>query len=244
MKNFPAFDVYLDDRSPEERRRDSLLRRLGWLLILLALGAALILAFTWRADASRTVHQRNQDTAHEIAERLRADGHPEDHPVILACQEWWRTEYEAEQRCPSYVTEEQKKAYPVAAADWQGFREAGLSEVCAAAIIGNWMAEAGGHTLDIDPYIYKDGYYGQAMWSLYYCPEVDGMSVLEQIQYTLDTLEYQVNMAGGNIQVFYEMTDVRMAAWYFSKYYERPAQWSSKRADNAEIALNFFTEVV
>ena len=179
--------------------------------------------------------------AHQIAEMMRSEGYPEDHPVIRTCQEWWRREDEAEKSAPVFTTKEQRGKYPVAAADWQGFREAGLSEVCAAAIIGNWMAEAGGQTLDIDPYIYADGYYGQAMWSLYYCPEIDGTSVLEQIQYTLDTLALRFAEKGASIDVFLAMTDVRAAAKYFSDYYERPLVWSNVRADNAEIAYQFFT---
>lgn len=190
---------------------------------------------------TRTVHQDNKALAHEIAEMMRAEGHPETHPIIIACQDWWREEDAKESLCPEYTTMEQRAKYPVAAAVWQALREAGLSEVHAAAIIGNAMAESGGHTLDLNLYQRVDGYYGIWAMSLYYFPEVDGEGVPGQVAVLLKTLEPNMKSGGGDIDYWWSLTDVRAAAKFFSDYWERPAVWNSNRADNAEVAYRFFT---
>lgn len=190
---------------------------------------------------TKTVHQENKTLAHEIAQMMRAEGHPEDHPIIIACQEWWKEEDEKENLCPDYTTMEQRAKYPVACAVWQALREAGLSEVHCAALIGNAMAESGGHTLDLNLYQRVDGYYGIWAMSLLYFPEVDGEGVPGQVKVLLNTLESNMKSAGANIEYWWSITDVRTAAKYFSDYWERPAVWNSNRADDAEIAYKFFT---
>ncbi len=193
--------------------------------------------------------------AHEIAEMVRAAGHPEDHPVIRACQEWWRSEDAKEKKLdPStrpdglaqddrgtgFVTEEQRKAYPVAAEVWNLLRRSGLSEACCAGIIGNMAQECGGGTLELLPYTYASGYYGLCMWSLYYFPEADGLSVPDQVQLLLDTLESNIRAGGGCLSDFHACADPRSAARYFSDFYERPAVWRETRANAAEAALREF----
>lgn len=219
------------------------------------LGAALIVLVFWILTGSgRAISetQRNKDHAHAIAEQLRAAGHPEDHPVILACQEWWRSEDAKERDTSSgadappspqgegYVTEEARRAWPVAAEVWSLLREAGLSEACCAGILGNMAAECGGGTLELLPYTYASGYYGLCMWSLYYFPEADGLSVPDQVQLLLDTLESNLRAGGGSLSDFHACQDARSAARYFSDYYERPAAWSETRANAAEAALREF----
>lgn len=209
--------------------------------------------------------------AHEIAEMVRAAGHPEDHPVILACQEWWRSE-DAKERaaqtnqgdpvgaqqsgsdgerndsgayelCTSEQSESRARGsddWPVAAEVWNLLRRSGLSEVCCAGILGNMAAECGGGTLELLPYTYAGGYYGLCMWSLYYVPQADGLSVPDQVQLLLDTLESNLRAGGGSLSDFHACTDARSAARYFSDYYERPAAWSETRANAAEAALREF----
>lgn len=221
------------------------------------LGAALIVLVFWMLTGSgRAISgtQRNKDHAHAIAEQLRQAGHPEDHPVILACQEWWRSE-DAKERATSsgaiappspqgegYVTEEARKAWPVAAEVWSQLRRSGLSEACCAGILGNMAAECGGGTLELLPYTYASGYYGLCMWSLYYFPEADGLSVPDQVQLLLDTLESNLRAGGGSMTDFCNCADARSAARYFSDYYERPAAWSETRANAAAAAYKYFTE--
>ena len=177
-----------------------------------------------------TQAQANKDLAHEIAEMLRAEGHPEDHPVIIACQEWWRAEDEKEESAPVFTTREQRAEFPEAAYVWQLLKEAGLSDVSAAAILGNAMAESGGQTLAINVYQDCNGYWGAWAMSKVYYPEVVGQGADAQVKTILDTLDAR----------FYTITDVREAARWFSDNWERPVHWSEKRADNAEFALAYF----
>lgn len=177
-----------------------------------------------------TQTERNKDLAHEIAEMIRDAGHPEDHPVILACQQWWKEEDAKEILVVQYTTLEQRAMYPEAAYVWQKLKEAGLSDIHAAAILGNAMAESGGHTLAINVYQDVGGYWGAWAMSKYYFSDVAGQGADAQIRKILDTLG----------DGFYQTTTVREAARWFSDNWERPACWSEKRADNAEVALRFF----
>lgn len=211
-----------------------LIRRMLAAGVIIALLAASGTAGTW------THHQRNKDTAHEIAELMRARGYEENHPVILACQEWWRSEHEQAQTVTEFTTMEQRTKYPVACAVWQLLREAGLSEVSAAAIIGNGMAESGGHTLDLNLYQFVDGFYGIWAMSVIFFPDVYGKGVPGQVETLLDSLDSNMQVAGGSEKEFREITDVRKAAKYFSDKWERPAEWSYKRADDAQIAYRYF----
>ena len=190
--------------------------------------------------AAWTQYDRNKDTAHEVAELLRDKGYPEDNPVIIACQEWWQAEDEASQAAIVYTTDTQRKEYPAAALVWQLLREAGLSEPVCAGIIGNMMAEVGGHTLELQPYTRVDGFYGLCAWALQYTPQVDSLDIHGQIGVLLDTLQSNIEAGGGSFRTFLALTDAREAAKYFSDYYERPAVWATIRADNAETALRYF----
>ena len=219
-------------------KRNSAMALVTSVALLLLLVVLLISGSVQGADAHLdwTAGQRH---AHDVAQQLRSLGYPEDHPVIQACQDWWRAEDAAPAPAAHLLSKEKRAAYPVAAAVWEQLRGAGLSEVCSAAILGNMMAECGGQTLNLDPYIYS-GFYGLCMWSLIYCPEVDGQGVPGQVDYLLKTLESNITAGGGSAEAFLAMTDVRAAAKYFSDFYERPAVWASVRADNAEAALEYF----
>ena len=188
-----------------------------------------------------TQAQENKDLAHTIAEMMRAEGHPEDHPVIIACQEWWQSENDLiVTAVTEYTTAEQRKRYPTATLVWELLRQSGMSEPVAAGIIGNMMAECGGQTLDLQPYIYASGFYGLCMWSLTYFPQIDGQDVHGQIAVLLDTMPTNMEEAGYKYDSFLALTDARQAARWFSFGYERPAVWAEQRADNAEVALKYF----
>lgn len=197
----------------------------GMLALLIVAGLAIP-----ANQSTRTQITDNKNLAHEIAEMVRAEGHPEDHPVIVACQQWWREEDAKELSAPSYTTREQRSEYPEASYVWQLLKEAGLSDIHAAAILGNAMAESGGHTLAINIYQDVGGYWGAWAMSKVYYPQVVGHGADVQVQTILDTLDSR----------FYEITDVRTAARWFSDNWERPASWSEIRADNAELALRYF----
>ena len=210
------------------------------LTIMVTLILLIALAIPVRTS-SWTQAQANKDLAHEIAEMMRAEGHPEDHPVILACQEWWQEENEKVITAGAeYTTPEQRLRYPVASLVWELLRENGLSEYVAAGILGNMMAECGGQTLDLQPYIYADGFYGLCMFGLAYFPDVAGKDVHGQIGVLLDTMPTNMEQAGYNYDSFLALTDARTAARWFSFGYERPAVWSEQRATNAETAYKYF----
>lgn len=217
--------------SERERKLNRILRIC---VVCAALAIILIAALGWKARASITRYQENKNLAHEIAEMMRAEGHPEDHPVILACQQWWREEDAKEEASVServtYTTLAQRTEYPEASYVWDLLKQAGLSDIHAAAIIGNAMSESGGQTLAINVYQDESGYWGAWAMSKTYFPDVVGKGADAQVAKILETLDPR----------FYDTTDVRSAAKFFSDYWERPAVWSSVRADNAEKALAYF----
>lgn len=211
-------------------------------LCVVALGAAMMLSILTAPmqSSTRTHHQQNKDVAHEIAEQLRERGYSEDNPVILACQEWWQDEHEKEQYAPSYATSAQAQEYPVASYVWQRLRDAGFSEAVSAGIIGNMMAECGGHTLSLQAQVSVGGYYGLCMWYVSYTPQISGQDVAGQVDVLLDTIEHNVTEAGCDWQKFLDQTDAGNAAMLFCLYYER-CQWHTVRSDNAVAALEYFT---
>lgn len=121
-----------------------------------------------------------------------------------------------------YYTDAQYSEYPVACTVWQIIRSWGWSEAVASGIIGNMMTECGGLTLDLDWDLYDDTgmYYGLCMWSLYWAPGANGLSIEEQMKYLYDTIETNMNYFGGNLDEFLSITDPGYAALYFQWYYE------------------------
>ena len=221
------------------------------MISLLMVAAMLVMpAF---AEASWT---QNQEIAHEIADLMRSYGYSEDNPIIRAASDWWWAEenakpsniaalepsHESDHEVITYVTQEQRAEYPVASAVWQYLKsDLGLSDVCAAGIIGNMMAECGGQTLDLQPYIYGYGYYGLCMWYLEYTNGrlYWGSSVDEQLIYLGDTLEWAFDYWGYDYQEFCSLTDAYSAAYMFEVVYER-GTWSDIRGQNAMEALAYF----
>lgn len=199
-------------------------------VILLALAFALLILLVPSADAAGGRYAADKAAAHEAAELLRGMGYGEDNPVIVAAKSWWHETDDA-----------QMAAYPVASEVWTTLRAAGLSEAVTAGIIGNMMAEVGGHTLDLLPDIRCGQYYGLCMWDVGFTPEADGADVQGQLRVLLDTLEYRINEVGGSYEYFLALDDCRHAARYFDRYYERSAGMATgQRAENAAVALAFY----
>jgi len=204
--------------------------------------------------------KHNQQVAHQMAECARELGYAEDHVVIqTASARWWEEQDlinmlnerdeevvqiaapEATQKADNssgvYVTDDE---YPVAAEIWNYCRnEMGLSEVCTAALLGNFACETGGCTLAIDPYIYTGGFYGIAMWALKYTDgKLTASSTLEeQLAYLSETLQKNMEYFGGSWDYFTSMSNPYNAAWYVTYYYERGG-WSTKRGWCAMDAYN------
>ena len=205
-----------------------------------------------------------QDKAHTLAEAARSLGCAEDHAVIQwASKEWWMAEYcrreyaswqtesakeEIEETDSGYrfTTQTQWDQYPVAAQMYEYFRgEMGLSPAVAAGLIGGYMEESGGQTMSINPYIYAGSgsysYYGFAMWSLKYCPEVSGMTLDQQLGYLAKTLQKNIEYFGGSWSYFTSLTDPGAVVDYYYRYYGRGfGNPSGQRIRNGYTALEYF----
>lgn len=144
------------------------------------------------------------------------------------------------------VIEEDK--YPIATTIWNALREKGYNEYVCAGIMGNFMAETGGQTLNINPNLWSsDGYYGIAQWSPKYFPEVCDKDLDAQLEFLFSNIEYEFNTFGKNYQKgfnyekFLLLTDCREAALAFAKCYERcDSAYYTVRQDNSEVAYEHF----
>ena len=86
--------------------------------------------------------------------------------------------------------------YPTASSIWLYLSDQGYSDEICAGILGNIMAEVGGHTLDIEHTTdTHPGYYGICQWSLKYS-NTKGMNLSEQCQYLVETIENEFNSFG------------------------------------------------
>ena len=225
---------------------------------------AMAVLFTGFAYDENAVAQcdKNMDIAHEMAECARALGYAEDHVIIrTASDRWWQEYYKKqdiinadkvdpvviEEDVPvvtMYVTDQQMAEYPVASQVWQFLKaDMGLSDACAAGILGNMMAECGGQTLDLQPYIYGYGYYGLCMWYLEYTNGALywGSSVEDQLAHLKNTCAWAMEYWGASYDYFCSIGNAYDAAWYFTQYYERGA-WADIRGWNAIDAYNYFAK--
>lgn len=127
---------------------------------------------------------------------------------------------------------------------WNYLRGKGLNEYVCAGIIGNIMAEVGGHTLDISrwPQYSHKGYYGICQWSGSRKNRLlndFGTTLNDQIRFLYVEL-FEVIPKDNS---FYNMQDEKQAALYFAKYYERcSSKYYSVRQKNATKALEYFTK--
>lgn len=130
--------------------------------------------------------------------------------------------------------------YPTAATIWQYLRNCGYSNAVCAGILGNIMAEVGGQTLYIQPYLYggNSGYYGICQWSLQYFPGVQGASLMGQLNFLQSTI---YSSFGSRYYSFVNSATPEAAALSFAKNYERCASYTYyQRQVNARRAYNYF----
>lgn len=136
-----------------------------------------------------------------------------------------------------------EEEYAAAAFIWDYFDD--FSAEVRAGILGNIMTEAGGQTLDIQPYIGTD-YYGICQWGPHY-PEIQGANLERQCEFLKDTIEEEINMFGSpyrqgfNYEQFLQLNNPASVALAFAICYERcsPAGYT-KRQQNAMIAYEYF----
>ena len=133
---------------------------------------------------------------------------------------------------------------------WDFFNQRGYSRAVISAILGNMMIETSGGTLLLKPTIYNStgDYYGLCQWSLYYKPELDGITFEEQLEYLSTDMIYEFNTfgdlyySGFTYEDFLAMEDPAEAALAFAKVYERCASHSyEKREAAARVAYDYFS---
>lgn len=160
------------------------------------------------------------------------------------------TTYEEETTWEEETTSTYSSQYPVASYIWSYMRSLGWSNAVCAGIMGNIMAEVGGNTLDLDPYLYyydSGTYYGICQWYVPYYPEISGSSLEYQCYFLESTIAEEINVFGYkysssmNYTRFLNLTDPSEVALCFAKCYERCASFSyGVRQSNAEKAYTYF----
>ena len=210
-----------------------------------------------------------QTKLHELANGARAHGFSEDSAVITSIQNEWRAwqtiidtlnniandfirlqeeerlRLEAEER--ERIRWAQKEAeYPTATYIWKYLKEQGYNDYVCAGILGNMMAETGGHTLNIQWNIYGGSYYGICQWSRTYST-IHGGNLQQQCEYLSQTIKSEIDnfgfnyYRGFNYNAFLALQDSGSAAIAFAKCYERCASaYVNIRATNAYKAYNYF----
>lgn len=181
-------------------------------------------------------------------------GYDENHPIVVIAQEEQNNlnfvlkEYQM--RLSNLIWQERFKEYPTASIIWLHLQSKGYSDVVCAGIMGNIMAEVGGHTLNLEPFtnIHKN-YYGICQWSLKYYPDVAGAALDEQLIYLDDTIVDRFNVygykykKGFTYEDFCNLTDETDAAVAFADCYEVCGSGSyEKRKNNAVIAYEYFVD--
>lgn len=132
---------------------------------------------------------------------------------------------------------------------WEHLRQRGFSQEVTCAIIGNMMIETSGGSLDLNPDIYSPSgnYYGLCQWSKKYYPEAHGLSFKQQLEFLLNSIEWEINTFGKcykegfKYEDFLNMTDPAEAALAFAKSYERCSSVSYEMRQEAALkAYNYF----
>ena len=160
---------------------------------------------------------------------------------------------EAEEARIEAMWSEKSGEYPVATQVWRYMKEElGWNDYVCAGVMGNMMAEVGGQTLNLNPYLYGHSganYYGLCQWSSRYYPSIQGADVDAQLDFLASTVKKELDTYGYlfrnglNYESFCNLTDAEDAAMAFAKAYERCGSGSyGVRQTNALNAYNYFVE--
>lgn len=142
-----------------------------------------------------------------------------------------------------------KSKYPVATEVWNYMKALGWSDAVCAGIMGNMMAEVGGHTLNLryDAYDKNKAYYGLCQWSGKYYPQIQGTDLKTQCDFLRDTIKKQIDIygkryaSGMNYKEFLKLEDPKEVALCFAVAYERCSSATySVRQTNAVKAYDYF----
>lgn len=159
--------------------------------------------------------------------------------------------YEKVNTRPAYI--EKMREYPEATTVWITLKSFGWNDYVCAGILGNMMAEVGGHTLDLNccncvydhmPYGYYTGSFGLCAWtpsSNYYNSQYYvGISVEDQCRFIRDSLAEQISWCL-SVEEFLSIDNIWDASYYFMRAYERPASYNTTaRYNDSLIAYNYF----
>ena len=160
---------------------------------------------------------------------------------------------EAEEARIEAMRSEKSGEYPVATQVWRYMKEElGWNDYVCAGVMGNMMAEVGGQTLNLQPYLYGHSganYYGLCQWSSRYYPSIQGADVDAQLDFLASTVKKELDTygylfrSGLDYEAFCNLTDAEDAAMAFAKAYERCGSGSyGVRQRNAIKAYNYFVE--
>lgn len=192
-------------------------------------------------------------SANTMANSARELGFSEDSVVIQIAKERWETAHALSKSYQNIINQinahwtAKEAEYPVATYIWRYLQNAGYNDYVCAGLLGNMMRESGGHTLNIQPYVYSStrGYYGICQWSRSY--GIHGASLDAQLALLVNTLPETMNSwgrlyrSGFNYAQFCNLQDAQQAALAFSKCYERGASYTHSSATrNAVKAYNYF----
>jgi outer membrane murein-binding lipoprotein Lpp len=138
-----------------------------------------------------------------------------------------------------FITAKAATAYPNASKIWTFLKEQGYNDYVCAGIMGNIMAEVGGQTLNIEPYL-GNSYYGICQWG--------GGRKTRLLNSFGSSLEAQLSFLAVELpeviptnSSFYSIQNEQQAALYFAQYYERCSSSTySIRQQNATKAYNYF----
>lgn len=147
-----------------------------------------------------------------------------------------------------------KKAaeYPEATKVWLYMKNVlGWNDYVCAGVLGNMMAECGGQTLNLNPYLYdaKTGFkfYGICQWHYKYYGEIHNASLTSQLNYLKSNVEYEIDTfgylfyQGFNYKSFTNIKDCEEAALAFAVTYERcHSEYYEIRQQNALKAYSYF----
>ena len=160
---------------------------------------------------------------------------------------------EAEEARIEAMWNEKSGEYPVATQVWRYMKEdLGWNDYVCAGVMGNMMAEVGGQTLNLQPYLYGHSganYYGLCQWSSRYYPSIQGADVDAQLDFLASTVKKELDTygylfrSGLDYEAFCNLTDAEDAAMEFAKAYERCGSGSyGVRQRNAINAYKYFVE--
>ena len=163
------------------------------------------------------------------------------------------SEYQEQVNAIEAMWSEKSGEYPVATQVWRYMKEElGWNDYVCAGVMGNMMAEVGGQTLNLQPYLYGhsgSNYYGLCQWSSRHYPSVQGADVDAQLDFLASTVKKELDTygylfrSGLDYEAFCNLTDAEDAAMAFAKAYERCGSGSyGARQRNAINAYNYFVE--